>query len=189
MGLDEMPDLVTSDFSDNEQPKKQKLSKKNVTNIDEIRRELETKYACYHDLQIQTDSPRILCSLQIKLPLNAEPILLESLIDDVTKNQAFIRKISNVNAVHIEYDKNGNANNENASNWKLIVDGFNANAVFKIVDKFVDMASFETNSIFAIFEQFGIEAARNSIINELERIHSTNDKKIDGRVNIAFLEN
>eukprot|EP01084_Bolivina_argentea_P150869 263411_1 len=89
------------------------------------------------------------------------------LIDNVCRNYAFVRKISNIGAVHIQYDKNGSA--QGKSNWKVIISGFNR-SVLKLVDKWVDIASFESNHIAEIYKMYGIEAARNSIINELSSV-------------------
>jgi len=124
---------------------------------------LKAKYKCFRSVNVVIDEPRILTSLQIELPLNHEPILLESMIDTVCSGHSFVRKIGGIDAVHIEYDKNGN---DGGSNWKVIISGFNV-LVLELVAKWVDLSTFETNHIWEIYQMYGIEAARNAIIKEL----------------------
>jgi len=167
----DMPDLVATtddDFSDynsgngaNNRNRRQR-KKRDFEENEKLEEELKLKYKCFRSVKIVIDEPRILCSLQIQLPLNHEPLLLESLIDGVCKHYAFIRKINNVENVHIQYDKNAS----NGSNWKIIISGFNK-SVFKVVEKWVDLNTFETNHIYEIYQLYGIEAARSAIIKEV----------------------
>ena len=165
----EMPGLVTTtddDHSDNGgggRRKKWKSKNRKWVGNQALELELKAKYECFRSVQIVIDEPRIQCSLQIALPLNHEPILLESLIDTVCTEYSFVRKIGGIEAVHIQYDKNGN---DRGSNWKIIISGFNK-AVLELVDKWVDLSTFETNHIWQIYQMYGIEAARNAIIKEL----------------------
>lgn len=133
-----------------------------------IERELkEHGFSCLRSLKILINIPQIICSLEVKLPLKARPILLESIIDKICDEIAFVRRIPNVTAVHIEYDKRGHP--RTGSNWKIIISGFNRN-VLKLVEKWCDLQTFETNHISAICDLYGIEAARSTIINELASV-------------------
>ncbi|ETO34012.1 DNA directed RNA polymerase [Reticulomyxa filosa] len=131
----------------------------------------EQKYIKIYIIITVVNKRHISIFVDIQLPMEAQQILIDSILDRVCEKEVFIRKIPNIEEVHIEYDKKGCSKSPSEMKWKVNISGFNP-TVIRHVDKWVDIGTFESNHINAIYCLYGIEAARASIINELRSVLS-----------------
>lgn len=68
-----------------------------------------------------------------------------------------------------------------ADRYVMDIEGGNLRALFYLSNPFINFDNIYTNNISQIFEIYGIEAARNAIIEEIHRVFSTYHIEVDER--------
>ncbi|KAH0788034.1 DNA-directed RNA polymerase I subunit rpa1 [Histomonas meleagridis] len=97
-------------------------------------------------------------------------ILLDSIIENVL-NEIKIQEIKGVTKANYTFNKNGQV--------VINTEGYNFDEI--IENDLVDINHFYTNHIYGILEHFGIEAARNAIIKEVQNVFNAYSISIDKR--------
>ena len=101
------------------------------------------------------------CNVIIQIPINAGRLLLQSLLDDLTP-KLVIRSTPGITACFYE-PPTGKGKHQ------VVTQGLNFGKTMQLVDHY-DPYTWETNSIHETLERLGVEAARNSIIREINNV-------------------
>lgn len=102
----------------------------------------------------------VTCTLDLQTSLNTQQMLLESIVDDISRNKVYVRRVTKIGACHV-IEKNNRVG--------LMTEGFNYRVINGACDV-IDENSWETNDIAQVYERYGIEAGRRSIISEIASV-------------------
>ncbi|CCH61247.1 hypothetical protein TBLA_0E01930 [Henningerozyma blattae CBS 6284] len=109
------------------------------------------------------DSKGKWCEFRLELAAETEKLLMVNIVEDVCR-KSVIREVPNIErCVYPE------ANNGDRS---LITEGVNFQAMWD-QDTFIDVDKITSNDVSAVLRTYGVEAARNTIVNEIDRVFST----------------
>ena len=103
------------------------------------------------------------CEFKLELSADTEKLLMVNIIEDICK-VCVIREIPNIGRCVFPKPEGGKRT--------LITEGVNFHAVWDH-DAFIDVNGIKSNDVAAVLRTYGVEAARNTIVNEINRVFST----------------
>lgn len=105
------------------------------------------------------------CEFSLEYPANTPKILLVSLIEEVCR-QTVIREIPNIGrCLHPSADQHDGKR-------VLVTEGVNFKALWDEGD-FIDVNGILSNDVSAVLKTYGVEAARNTIVREINNVFKT----------------
>lgn len=103
------------------------------------------------------------CEFQLDLNANSQKLLMVNLIESICR-KVVVREIPNIGrCIHPQPEHGVDA---------LVTEGVNFHAMWD-QDEFIDIDRIKSNDIYAMLRTYGVEAARNTIVSEINRVFST----------------
>lgn len=102
------------------------------------------------------------CEFKLELAADTEKLLMVNIVEDICR-KSVIREVPKIDrCVHPE-----------AENGKriLITEGVNFQAMWD-QDAFIDVNGITSNDVYSVLKTYGVEAARNTIVNEINNVFS-----------------
>ena len=103
------------------------------------------------------------CEFEIELLGDVQKLLMVNIIEDLCR-QVVVREIKNIGRCLRPQPENGRR--------VLTTEGVNFKAMWE-QDDFIDVNGVRSNDISAVLRTYGVEAARNTIVNEINNVFST----------------
>lgn len=103
------------------------------------------------------------CEFEIELLGNVQKLLMVNIIEDLCRG-VVVREISNIGRCLRPQPDNGKRT--------LTTEGVNFKAMWE-QDDFIDVNAITSNDIVSVLKTYGVEAARNTIVNEINNVFST----------------
>ena len=102
------------------------------------------------------------CEFKLELSADTEKLLMVNIVEDICK-KSIIRQVPHIDrCVHPE-PENGKR--------VLVTEGVNFQAMWD-QDDFIDVNGIRSNDVAAVLKTYGVEAARNTIVNEINNVFS-----------------
>lgn len=103
------------------------------------------------------------CEFEIELLGDVQKLLMVNIIEDLCRD-VVVREIKNIGRCLRPQPDNGKR--------LLTTEGVNFKALWEQAD-FIDINGIRSNDIYAVLKTYGVEAARNTIVNEINNVFST----------------
>lgn len=145
-----------SDSDEEEQKSKKTVSTKNA-------RDRQSAVLSAHDLITKfdfDDANGAWCQFSLVLPAGTQKLLMVNIIEDICRR--FVVK---------EVPRIGRCLHPQPENGKrvLTTEGVNFQAMWD-QDDFIDVNGITSNDVYAVLKTYGVEAARNTIVNEIQNV-------------------
>ncbi|TID21209.1 hypothetical protein CANINC_003489 [Pichia inconspicua] len=103
------------------------------------------------------------CEFKLELSADTQKLLMVNIVEDVCK-KCVVREVPNI----------GRCLRPNAEQGErlLVTEGVNFQAMWEH-DSFINVNNIRANDIAAVLKVYGVEAARNTIVNEINRVFGT----------------
>ncbi|CCF60409.1 hypothetical protein KAFR_0K00540 [Kazachstania africana CBS 2517] len=102
------------------------------------------------------------CEFRLELAADTEKLLMVNIVEDICR-KSVIRQVPKIDrCVHPE-PENGKR--------VLVTEGVNFNAMWDQED-FIDVDGIRSNDVSAVLKTYGVEAARNTVVNEINNVFS-----------------
>lgn len=103
------------------------------------------------------------CNFKLELSADTQKLLMVNIVEDVCK-KCVVREVPNIGrCLHPSAEQGVR---------QLVTEGVNFQAMWEH-DSFVDVNNIRANDIAAVLHVYGVEAARNTIVNEINRVFGT----------------
>lgn len=104
------------------------------------------------------------CEFKIELPADTQKLLMVNIVEDMCR-KVVVREIPHIGrCVHPQPDASGKR--------ILTTEGVNFRAMWE-QDDFIDVNGITSNDIAAVLKTYGVEAARSTIVNEINNVFQT----------------
>ena len=103
------------------------------------------------------------CEFKIELSADTEKLLMVNIVEEICK-KCVIREIPNIG--RCVFPK------QDGKNRSLTTEGVNFQAMWEH-EAFIDVNGIRSNDVAAVLRTYGVEAARNTIVNEINNVFST----------------
>ena len=102
------------------------------------------------------------CEFKLELAADTEKLLMVNIVEDICR-KSVVRQVSHIDrCVHPE-PENGKR--------VLVTEGVNFQAMWD-QEAFIDVDNITSNDVFSVLKTYGVEAARNTIVNEINNVFS-----------------
>ncbi|SCU82158.1 LAFA_0C09450g1_1 [Lachancea sp. 'fantastica'] len=102
------------------------------------------------------------CRFNIELAADTEKLLMVNIVEDICR-KSVIREVKSIDrCVHVEPDNGKRV---------LVTEGVNFQEMWDM-DAFIDVNAITSNDVAAVLKTYGVEAARNTIVNEINNVFS-----------------
>lgn len=103
------------------------------------------------------------CQFQLVYPADTKKLLMVNIIEDLCR-RLVVREVPRITrCIRPENDKNGRV---------LVTEGVNFRAMWD-EDAFIDVNGIKSNDIAAVLKTYGVEAARNTVVREINNVFET----------------
>lgn len=103
------------------------------------------------------------CEFRIELAADTEKLLMINIVEDICR-KCVIREVPMIERCVFPEATNGKRN--------LVTEGVNFQAMWD-QDAFIDVDGITSNDVAAVLRTYGVEAARQTIVNEIDRVFAT----------------
>lgn len=163
-----------SDSSDDESDEDEKMEvdnkkkdeiigKKNLSKLAKVRQHeviIGHTFVTEYDFD---DEEGAWCDFKLELSADTQKLLMVNIVEDVCK-KCVVREVSNIGRCLRPAAEQGVR--------QLITEGVNFQAMWEH-DSFVNVNNIRANDVAAVLRVYGVEAARNTIVNEINRVFGT----------------
>lgn len=150
------------------------------TNIPSINLKILTKPLLKHVTDIDIDKKTNILKINIGWPVKLCPHYIDFLpVLKSTISKANIQSISSLKNARIT--RNQKVDDDQLSQFELTVEGTNVGHIYRISPKYVKHDKIRFNDIQTVYKYYGVEAARQCIINELRNVFSVYGINVDYR--------
>jgi len=103
------------------------------------------------------------CNFKLELSAETQKLLMVNIVEDVCK-KCVVREVKNIGrCLHPQAEQGVR---------QLVTEGVNFQAMWEH-DSFVNVNNIRSNDVAAVLKVYGVEAARNTIVNEINRVFGT----------------
>ena len=103
------------------------------------------------------------CDFKLELSAETQKLLMVNIVEDVCK-KCVVREVKNIGRCLHPSDEQGVR--------QLVTEGVNFQEMWEH-DSFINVNNIRSNDVAAVLKVYGVEAARNTIVNEINRVFST----------------
>lgn len=103
------------------------------------------------------------CNFKLELSAETQKLLMVNIVEDVCK-KCVVREVPNIGRCLRPSSDDDNRH--------LVTEGVNFQAMWEH-DSFINVNNIRANDIAAVLKVYGVEAARNTIVNEIQRVFGT----------------
>lgn len=164
--VDSEMDSDSSDSDDAEDVEEEKpLSNKTKSGLTKVQRDRQSAVVSSHRFVTKynfDDEDGEWCQFTIELAADTEKLLMVNIVEDICR-KSVIREVKNIDrCVHPE-PENGKR--------ILVTEGVNFQEMWD-QDAFIDVNGITSNDVASVLKTYGVEAARNTIVNEINNVFS-----------------
>lgn len=102
------------------------------------------------------------CDVKFELSADTQKLLMVNIVEEVCKS-CVVRQVTNIGRCLFP---------QGGEKRELVTEGVNFQAMWEH-DSFVNVNDIRSNDVAAVLKTYGVEAARNTIVNEINRVFST----------------
>lgn len=103
------------------------------------------------------------CDFKLELSAETQKLLMVNIVEDVCK-KCVVREVKNIGRCLHPSDEQGVR--------QLVTEGVNFQEMWEH-DSFINVNNIRSNDVAAVLKVYGVEAARNTIVNEINRVFGT----------------
>ncbi|GMM31841.1 DNA-directed RNA polymerase I core subunit [Martiniozyma asiatica (nom. inval.)] len=163
-GNDSDSDSESDSDSDSDRMDVDSVSKKSITSskskLANIRQQeviIAHNFVTQYDFDDESGS---WCNVKFELSAETEKLLMVNIVEEACKS-CVVREVSNIGrCLHSDGDRH------------LVTEGVNFKSMWEY-DSFLNVDGITSNDVAAMLKTYGVEAARNTIVNEINRVFAT----------------